>query len=185
MNDENDLNEKSKKYLGIIDSKTQDLVKLTEQLVDYSKGLDLYKEIKKENVCINDVLEETIVCYYTLLKEKNLIPEINICNKKINKTLDRAMLTSIFENIIFNAIKYSDYNLNISMEESRIISFSNRADKLDITTVERIFDRYYTVENAKKSMGVGLSIAKQLVELNGGCIRATYKDNVLNIIIQF
>lgn len=45
---------------------------------------------------------------------------------------------------------------------------------LDVTTVKKIFDRYYTVENAKKSTGIGLSIAKQLVELNGGIITAEY-----------
>lgn len=185
MNDDNILDEKSKNYLKIIDNKTQDLVKLTEQLFDFSKGLDLYKEINKENVCLNEALEETIACYYTLLKEKNIVPKINICDKKVIKTLDRAMLTRIFENIIFNAIKYSDSDLNITMEENGMILFSNKADKLDITTVERIFDRYYTVENAKKSIGVGLSIAKQLVELNGGYISAKYKDNTLNIIIQF
>ena len=185
MNDDNTLDEKNKNYLKIIDTKTQDLVKLTEQLFDFSKGLDLYKEINKENVCLNEVLEETVACYYTLLKEKNIVPKINICDKKIIKKLDRAMLTRIFENIIFNAIKYSDSDLNITMEESGIILFSNKAENLDITTVERIFDRYYTVENAKKSIGVGLSIAKQLVELNGGCISAKYKDNILNIIIRF
>lgn len=185
INDDNILDEKNKNYLKIIAAKTGDLVKLTEQLFDFSKGLDLYKEINKENVCLNEALEETIACYYTLLKEKNIVPNINICSEKVIKTLDKAMLTRIFENIISNAIKYSDGDLNILMEKNGIIVFSNRASKLDITTVERIFDRYYTVENAKKSMGVGLSIAKQLVELNGACISAKYKDNILNIIIQF
>ncbi len=185
MNDDNILDEKNKNYLKIIDTKTGDLVKLTEQLFDFSKGLDLYKEMNKEKVCLNEVLEETIACYYTLLKEKNIVPNINICGEKVTRRLDKAMLTRIFENIISNAIKYSDGDLNISMEENGMIIFSNIATKLDITTVERIFDRYYTVENAKKSIGVGLSIAKQLVELNGACISAKYKDNILNIIIQF
>lgn len=185
MNDDDILDEKNKNYLKIIDTKTGDLVKLTEQLFDFSKGLDLYKEMNKEKVCLNEVLEETIACYYTLLKEKNIVPNINICGEKVTRRLDKAMLTRIFENIISNAIKYSDGDLNILMEENGMIIFSNIATKLDITTVERIFDRYYTVENAKKSMGVGLSIAKQLAELNGACISAKYKDNILNIIIQF
>ena len=56
---------------------------------------------------------------------------------------------------------------------------------LDATTVEKIFDRYFTVENAKKSTGLGLSIAKQLVELNGGKILAKYIDENLIIQIMF
>lgn len=50
---------------------------------------------------------------------------------------------------------------------------------------EKIFDRYYTVINAQKSNGIGLSIAKQLVELSGGKIKAKYENNYLIIEIRF
>ena len=65
----------------------------------------------------------------------------------------------------------------------KVTAFSNKATSLDATTVEKIFNRYYTVENAKKSTGIGLSIAKQLVELNGGTINAKYIKNHLIIEI--
>lgn len=185
MNDENEPNKSEKQYLKIIDTKTQDLVKLTEQLFDFSKSLDLYKETNREKISINEVLEETIGCYYTLLKERGIVPKINICDKKVVRLLDKTMLVRVFENIISNAIKYSDNDLNITLEENGRTTFSNRASNLDTTTVERIFHRYYTVENARKSIGVGLSIAKQLVELNGGSIVAKYEDNKLNIIVEF
>ena len=48
-----------------------------------------------------------------------------------------------------------------------------------------MFYRYYTVRNAKKSNGIGLSIAKQLVDLIGGEIKAKYENNYLIIEIQF
>ena len=65
------------------------------------------------------------------------------------------------------------------------IEFSNKTDKLDQVSLEKIFDRYYTVRNAKKSSGVGLSIAKQLVILMGGKIEATYTNKYLSIKISF
>ena len=95
------------------------------------------------------------------------------------------MIIRVFENIISNAIKYSDSNCNITLKEDGKISFSNKASKLDVITVKRIFERYYTVENIKKYSGLGLSIAKQLVEMNEGMITAKYIKDELYIEILF
>ena len=60
------LNIKQKKYLKIINDKIDVLTNLTEQLYDYSKSLDLKDKIKKEKVCLNEVLEEVLISYYGL-----------------------------------------------------------------------------------------------------------------------
>ena len=70
------------------------------------------------------------------------------------------------------------------MNEDGTITFSNKATSLDATTVQKIFDRYFSVENAKESTGIGLSIAKQLVELNNGTIKAKYDSGYLIIEID-
>jgi len=59
------LAEKQIKYLKIIDSKVNDLTELTDQLFDFSKSIDLQNEIKNENICINDILEEYDLIEYT------------------------------------------------------------------------------------------------------------------------
>ena len=178
-NDE--LTEKQKRYLKIIDTKVNDLTELTEQLFNYSKSIDIEQEIKKDNICINDVLEDSIASFYSLFKEQNINPNIDICKDKVIRLLNENNLKRIFENIISNAIKYSQQDFNVKMYNNGTIEFSNKTDKLDKVSVEKIFNRYYTVQNAKKSNGIGLSIAKQLVDLSGGKIEAIYRNNYLII----
>ena len=181
--EEEDLNKKE--YVKIIKNKTKELTVLAEQLRDLSIGLDLERKIKKEKCCVNDILEETIASLYNSFKDKKVEPNISICEKKIYRNIDKDMIIRVFENLISNAIKYSDNNCNITLKEDGKISFSNKASKLDVITVKRIFERYYTVENIKKYSGLGLSIAKQLVEMNEGMITAKYIKDELYIEILF
>ena len=178
------LTKKQGRYINIINDKTNELVNLTEQLFDYSKSLDLEKKNNKKSYCINEILEETVGSYYNIFKKKDIIPNIKICEKKIYKNIDKTKVIRIFENLISNCIRYSDNGCNIELKESGKVVFSNKASKLDSMTVKQIFDRYYTIENIDKNSGVGLSIAKQLVELNGGNIVAKYLKDVLYIEIE-
>lgn len=180
-NDEN----KKKKYIEIIERKTNDLILLTEQLFDFSKTMDMKINIRKEKCCINEIIEESLVNYYSIFKKNNIVPKIEICNKKIYKYVDKNTIIRVFENILSNVSKYSNGDFEVVLDEYGRITFSNRATSLDATTVQKIFNRYFTVENAKKSTGLGLSIAKQLIELNDGTISAKYIKNHLIIEIYF
>lgn len=183
--DNANLTKQQIKYLQIIDDKVKDLTELTEQLFDFSKTLDIDNEIKCENVCINDVLEDTLASFYSLFKTHDITPKIDICEETIIKPLNKNMLKRIFENIISNALKYSEKDFNVKMTSDGTIEFSNETAKLDKVSLEKLFCRYYTVSNAKKSNGIGLSIAKQLVDLSGGVIEAKYKNKQLIIKVKF
>ena len=128
------------------------------------------------------MLEEALANFYTIFKEKAVIPQVEITEQKIYKNVDKNTIVRVFENILSNVSKYSNGDFKVRLEDSGKVTFSNKASFLDRASVEKIFNRYYTVENAKKSTGVGLSIAKQLVELNGGRIVAKYEAE--NLIIE-
>ena len=177
--------EEQEKYLKIIDRKINELTVLTEQLFDFSKTMDMETKIEKEECCLNELLEEALANDYTIFKENNIEPKVEICAEKIYRNLDKHTIIRIFENILSNAGKYSNGDFKVILDKEGKITFSNKATSLDATTVQKIFDRYFTVENAKKSTGLGLSIAKQLVELNGGNISAKFINQYLIIQIEF
>ena len=182
---EEDISKTQEKYLKIVQRKSNELKELTEQLFEFSKTMDVDINIKKENCCINEILEETLISYYNIFKEKNIIPTVLICNEKIYKAINKNSLIRIFENILSNVLKYSSGDFKVELKSNGEIIFSNKATSLDATTVQKIFDRYFTVENAKKSTGLGLAIVKQLVELNSGSIEANFIKDMLTIKIKF
>lgn len=174
--------DKKIEYLKIIDLKTKELISLTEQLFYFTKTLEREPKIRKENICINNLLEEVLVSYYSVFNKTKIKPQINICEKKIYKEIDADLIIRVFENILSNVFKYSKGLFRVELLENGKIIFTNNANSLDAIQVKKIFNRYYTVENAKKSTGLGLSIAKQLIELNNGKISARYIKN--NLIIE-
>ena len=99
------------------------------------------------------------------------------CNKR---SADR-----ILENVISNAVKYSDKDLAVNLTPDGKITLRNSAPDLTAVTVGKLFDRYYTVSDQKKSTGLGLAIARELMEQNGGSIDAEYINGDLLITLKF
>lgn len=177
--------EAAQRYIGIIKDRTEHMKQLCEELFRYSIVISTTDSINYESVTVNAVLEESISSYYAALTEANITPNITICEEKIVRILDKNALSRIFGNLIGNAIKYSDGDLNITLSESGAVTFSNHASMLDETQTGKLFNRFFTVENAEKSTGLGLSIAKALTEEMGGTITAKYDTGVLSIRIVF
>lgn len=173
------------RYIGIIKERVDILTQLSEELFGYSVIISTKDNTSKEQVVINTVLEESVAAFYTVLTERNIVPEIQIPEIKITRMLDRSALSRVFSNLISNVVKYSDGDLKIVLSESGEITFSNMASGLDEIQVGRLFDRFYTVEAARKSTGLGLAISKTLVEQMNGTISATYENGRLSIHIAF
>ena len=173
------------RYLSVIGNRAEAMKQLTEELFRYSVITSASNDIACEDVDLNSVLEESISAYYAALKGCGIVPDIFIPEKKIRRRLDRNALSRVFGNIISNAIKYSGGDLEIVLSETGEIVFTNTALQFDEVQVGKLFDRFYTVESAKKSTGLGLSIAKTLVEQMNGEITARYYDDKLSIHIVF
>ena len=174
----------TKRYLALIANRAEAMKQLTEELFRYSvimsaEGMEL------ELVDMVSVLEESVAGFYGPLKGRGIEPVINLPDGPVIRQLDRGLLSRVFGNILSNALKYSAGDLKIVLSASGGISFSNTAPGLDGVQVGRLFDRFFTVEAARGSTGLGLSIARTLVERMGGVIAAEYQAEVLTIRVNF
>ena len=176
--------ENTARYLSLIENRMDAMKQLTEELFRYSVILST-EEMTLETVHVNGVLEESIAAFYGALTSRDIQPEIQITETRIERQLNREALGRVFSNILNNALKYSDGDLAITLRDDGEIIFSNTASALNEVQVGKLFDRFFTVEAARNSNGLGLSIAKTLVEQMGGFILAELENKKLNIRIQF
>lgn len=179
--------EKSKdvqRYLSQIQNRTEVLKNMTEELFRYSV-VTSSQELKLERMDIVRALEESLLSFYAVMQEKGIQPKISLPEQSVFCELDVGAVNRIFSNIISNALKYSDGDLSVIMTSNGDITFTNTAHNLTAVTVGRLFDRFYTVEASRNSTGLGLSIAKILIERMGGSIEAVYNNDKLQIKIFF
>ena len=154
-----------REYVGAIEERTEAMKQLTEELFRYCIIVSGDSEAVTEEVFVNQALQESISSFYPVLTEKGITPQIHITDTRIVRNVNRS-------------------DLEITLSDLGEITFSNTAKELSTVEVEQLFDRFYTVEVARNSTGLGLSIARTLVERMGGTITAEYDDGRLTIRIM-
>ena len=179
-----EMTNNTRRYVEQISNRTEALKALTEELFRYSV-ISSVSDLSYEKVNVGRVLEDTLISFYGAFEQKNITPNILLPDGVMIRTLDKSALSRIFGNIISNALKYSDGDFSVTMSDAGEIIFSNTASELSSVDVGKLFDRFYTVDSARKSTGLGLSIAKLLTERMGGHISADYREKTLSIMISF
>lgn len=174
-----------REYLNIIQDRTELLRQLTEELFRYCVVLSDPGGLAAEAVCLNSALETTLAAFYAELTEKGIEPVVHIPQEKVVRRLDRAALSRVFSNLLSNAVKYSDGDLEVTLTPWGSVIFANSSRALNGVEVGKLFDRFYTVEAARKSTGLGLSIARALAERMGGELTAEYREGKLVIVAGF
>lgn len=183
--EEEEHSEKAKRYISVIRERTDAMRGMTEELLEYSVVSVTSDSLRRETASINDILEQSLAGFYGVFTSRGITPDICMPSAPVMRPVDRGAVRRIFDNILGNAAKYSDGDLCVRLEAGGRVTFSNSAAKLGAVDTERLFDRFYTVETASGSSGLGLSIARLLTKKLGGSITAGYSDGRLCVYVVF
>lgn len=138
------------------------------------------------------MLEQLADELYGVLREKNLTCEVEAAEDMVVYG-DADKLARVFDNILRNAVSYCYPNTKIRIqaemtEEGNHIVFSNRGKQIPKEQLGTIFEKFYRLDEARHSTtggaGLGLAIAKEIVELHGGTIWAESDDEETRFIVM-
>ncbi|MBQ8424327.1 MAG: response regulator [Coprobacter sp.] len=162
-----------RKCIKIMRKSTSELLSLINQLLDFRKVDSNKMQMNFAPVNTVEILNDVYQQFLSTLPEKKemslILPE-----KDVYISADRHSLTKIFNNLFSNASRYSDVYIEIRVQtngENVDIQFINDGDVIPEEQRERIFDPFYQMkknENQLSSSGIGLSLARSLVEMHHG-----------------
>ena len=187
---ESDVTEQEKiKNLKIVEERLKRLSELIDSFFEFSKILSNDQIIELDEINLVAVIEKAISNHYEDFSKDNRMIDFKTNKRKIKIKSNEVMLIRVFDNLIRNAYKHSNGNLDIEInqtDEKVKIKFINDLLYKDLD-VDRVFDEFYTVDisRTKGNTGLGLAIAKEFVEQLNGKINADKKNNKLRITIIF
>lgn len=176
------------RYSEVIQGRIKSLSELLEQLFMYMKVQNGAYEVSIEPLQMNRILYDVILSYYEEFTSKNIEPKINIPERIIVARVNKAAFERVLHNIIKNALEHGRTFWEFLLEEDRediIIRCRNEYGEENPLIVHELFNRFYKANTARTntSTGLGLSIAKTLVEKMEGTIGANIiKEDDKNIL---
>ena len=183
--------EEREKYTRIAFEKSLRLGELINEFFDITRYNLQNIELNPVEINLSMMLEQLADELYGVLQGKNLSCEVNV-EENLAVYGDPDKLARVFDNILRNAIAYCYEDTKIAigaqMKKNDIeITFTNRGDKIPGDLLQTIFEKFYRVDNSRSSgtggAGLGLAIAKEIVEIHGGQIRAKSDDNRTQFIV--
>ena len=177
-----------KEYMDIVEKRTKSLQQLISSFYDLSRmeGNEYNFNYKKVN--LSSILCENIAVFYNDFRNNNIEPIIEIDENVKDIISDDGAINRIFSNLIINMIKHGENFVKITLRQENdviITEFINKATRLTQENVDKLFDRFYTVDNSRsdKNTGLGLYITRIMVEKLGHSISSKIDNGYLIIEI--
>lgn len=189
----NNLSEEDyKSYLEIIDKKSKRLKILIEDLFEASKLNSGDIELNKEKIDLVSLIKQTLGEFEKQIENSQLELILKLPDEKVYLELDGKKTWRVFENILNNIFKYSQKNTRIYLElienekQVMVITKNISAYQLNINP-EELFEKFKRGDESRNTegSGLGLSIAKGIMELHGGEMKIEVDGDLFKNILVF
>lgn len=180
------LSNDQRNKLKIAQNHADELGDLIERFFEYSYLLNAELKPKAEKINLTNLTAECLAESVAVFEENNM----EVCFDDMTPVfayVDNEMTVRIIRNLIRNCIQHSAGNIKVLVFRGKeaVISFRNPVKEPIKIDVKRIFDRFYTMDQASgRSTGLGLSIVKLLAEQMGGEAYAELQGNYIDICIK-
>lgn len=171
-----------KEFLAIIDKETQRLAILIDDLLDMSRLEEGRFQIQKQRLSIRDLIHEQIGSFTSIARGKNMTIKKNIQAKIPEIEADGNRIKQVVGNLLGNAIKFSDggsITVKAAVRNGEVlIQVTDQGIGIPEEAMPHLFERFFRANDnmARGGTGLGLNIAKQIVEAHGGHIWAESKE---------
>ena len=188
LRDEKQISEELRsKYLSISLEKAEHLEDLINEFFEITRFNLSNISLSYSTINLTRMLEQLTYEFQPMLLEKNLTCELKI-SPDLTLKCDPIKMQRVFDNLLRNAVNYSFENSCIRIiclqeNDSLCISFINHGNTIPQDKLDRIFEQFYRLDSARSSRsggaGLGLAIAKEIVQRHHGSIRAKSADDII------
>ncbi len=178
---------KKLEYLNIIEEESNRLATITTNILNLSKIENQKILTDKELYNISEQIRNCVLLLQKKWEKKNLEPVLDFDEYYITGNID--LLKQIWVNLIDNAIKFSYDNstFKISIQDELntiLVKIENESDNIQDIDKERLFQKFYQVDDNKTGNGIGLSIVKKIVDLHEGEVNISSENNIVIVSVR-
>jgi PAS domain S-box-containing protein len=163
----------------VIDRQAKTMGRLLDDLLDVSRITRGTLEVRKSPVSLSTLIEGAVETARPAIDARKHTLQLSLPSEAIELDADPVRMTQVIANLLMNAAKYTDDGGTIRLSATReakalILSVADNGVGLGAQTLPRLFDMFVQVEETRilhqGGLGIGLALARRLVELHGGTI---------------
>lgn len=183
--------EQKAKYVHITLEKAIRLETLVNEFFEITRYNSQYMTLQKETIDLHYMLVQLLDEFYPTLSAQGNTAVLH-ADETITVTGDAIKLARVFNNLLKNAVSYSNRDTEIVVSAGEkdgmvSIAFQNHGQSIPAEKLETLFDKFYRLDEARATdtggSGLGLSIAKEIVLAHDGTITATSEDDSVTFTV--